>query len=878
MLPPERQQHKRTKSSSVIKSIIAPKAHKRNPSQDTYGSTQVSQQIESPYGYGNSSTPMLPADHPHSGQSVLGEIANHGNGPATPRKSTQEARGRPDGPYTRQKSSESTAMLEKDGRRSRRQKDDTKPKKSKSSTNLTNLFSKNRSSKDLTQLAKQPRDKENTTPPSSATANTAPTTPIWAQFASQQLGVQEHSTTQKIPLNDEWTRADTELYTPQDYSPSKQKDYFGVEEPRLAKRTMRPKSVEMGLSSAKAFFQPISSKSSDEHRQKNNQEDKPKRRPEVPKLDTHQNDRTKLTGNATTPASPAKKGSRVMAAVAAFNGKAKDAEAEFAMDQKSLDAAFEAVLDSRNIPEPMRQKMRTLKASVKMDFIRSDKVDGAPTPTEATSPEKIANRDDTRSGSKKFTKSKGSSKNAEAIDDGDLDDRPMTPKRGRPRSRTFTFSKGDSSPSKKHKGGERDASTHRRDKSVDIPKSPSTTSLSASRHAETSTRSQKTTAPSEFVQYLHNTPKPQDIEVGRLHKLRLLLRNETVAWVDSFICEGGMTEIVALLHRIMEIEWREEHDDALLHEALLCLKGLCTTALAQQKLCEVETTLFPSLLGMLFDKERKGPSEFNTRGIIVSLLFTHLCSASSAQLPSRARAILSYLRDPAPPEGSGPLPFVLDMHQPRPYRVWCKEIVDVTKEVFWIFLHQLNVISLPSNAATVEPKARHFPPPRPPVPAAPYVGGVEWDATNYLASHLDLLNGLLASLPAQGERNELRKLTRDSGFEKVMGGNLRTCKEKFYGSVHCALRTWVAAAHDDEWDIKDVRFGPKLDEPKSVKSSPKKKAGEKMEKAPQLEVPKTDLSPLGGELGLEIPSGVVMMKETENLPDGLTTDNWTFEV
>lgn len=69
---------------------------------------------------------------------------------------------------------------------------------------------------------------------------------------------------------------------------------------------------------------------------------------------------------------------------------------------------------------------------------------------------------------------------------------------------------------------------------------------------------------------------------------------------------------------------REEHEDALLHEALLCLKALCTTALALRELHGIQATLFPALLKMLFDEERKGPSEFTTRGIIINLLGRHL--------------------------------------------------------------------------------------------------------------------------------------------------------------------------------------------------------------------------------------------------------------
>jgi hypothetical protein len=68
--------------------------------------------------------------------------------------------------------------------------------------------------------------------------------------------------------------------------------------------------------------------------------------------------------------------------------------------------------------------------------------------------------------------------------------------------------------------------------------------------------SAKAAVPDDFVMYLQKVRKPEDVEVGRMHKLRLVLRNERVAWVDAFITMGGMTEIVGLLSRIMEIEWR----------------------------------------------------------------------------------------------------------------------------------------------------------------------------------------------------------------------------------------------------------------------------------------------------------------------------------
>ena len=290
--------------------------------------------------------------------------------------------------------------------------------------------------------------------------------------------------------------------------------------------------------------------------------------------------------------------------------------------------------------------------------------------------------------------------------------------------------------------------------------------------------------------------------------------------------------------------FREEHEDTLLHETLLCLKALCTTSLALQELSTMQSSLFPTLLAMLFGEEKKGPSEFITRNIIISLFFTFLSTSTSMDMPARARVLLSYLRDPIQPEAAQPPGFISSMHHPRPYRIWCKEIVNVTKEVFWIFLHHLNIIPFPSvDCESSSYTANHFPRDRPPVPAAPYVGGVEWEATNYLASHLDLLNGILAALPSCEERNSLRQELKDSGFEKCMGGSLRTCKEKFYGSVHAALSTWIGAAREDGWDEAFVREGPRREE---LVARPSPKKGKREEAPPklemlQLETPKLDV-------------------------------------
>jgi hypothetical protein len=486
--------------------------------------------------------------------------------------------------------------------------------------------------------------------------------------------------------------------------------------------------------------------------------------------------------------------------------------------------------------------MRTLKLEVKADFVRMHKLDSSQTSRTRSTQSSIGEAE-----GRPVLKSRDGSVEEERVEIRATS--AGSSKRERPRSRTFTFSRSDS-PTKKQKGdaNERKASS----KSNPIPKSPSTRSLVSNASDGCSSNGVKAVKPDEFISYLKQTSKPQTVEVGKLHKLRLLLRNETVDWVDTFIRDGGMSELVALLHRIMEIEWREDHEDTLLHELLRCLKGLCTTATALKQLYEISSTLYPALLAMLFDEEHKGPSEFTTRELVIDIIFAHISMAPEAELEARATQLLKFLKDPVKEKESSTVPFILQMHQPRPYQVWCKEMTNVTKEVFWIFIHHLNVVPVPPAPKDILPKSyakTHFPGQRAIVPAAPYVGGVEWDATNYLATHIDLLNGLLASLPSRSARNTLRQEFRVSGFEKLMG-HLRACNAKYYGAVHDSIKVWIGAALEDDWDIKTVRMGPgegKSGVNSPVKMSPKKKA----EQAPQLQAPKFDLN-LGFEREIQI--------------------------
>ena len=210
--------------------------------------------------------------------------------------------------------------------------------------------------------------------------------------------------------------------------------------------------------------------------------------------------------------------------------------------------------------------MRSLDTNIKANFIKQDKTgSGSASSTEALT----LRSTDAQGNSRPNTGQRSQTENGIFASSGDSPetvDLIESPKKSRPRSRTFTFSKGDSSPSKKQKA-ERPKS-HVSTKSVEVVPPQSSKSLALSQSSKSLTTSgaaqalafldppPKPAIPEDFISYLRKVQKPELVEVGRLHKLRQLLRNETVAWVDVFIDKGGMAEVVGLLYRIIAVEWR----------------------------------------------------------------------------------------------------------------------------------------------------------------------------------------------------------------------------------------------------------------------------------------------------------------------------------
>ena len=205
-------------------------------------------------------------------------------------------------------------------------------------------------------------------------------------------------------------------------------------------------------------------------------------------------------------------------------------------DIAELDKQLEALLDRRNIPENQRYKMRNLNVAIKLEFIRQDQAE-----MQASKAERTGTLD---------------SLTSTAVTPAGSDCDEDKPKRSRGRSFTFSRGKKERSPSKKPKG-EGTLGRHFRTKSTEsVTSERPASSASTSSGPGFFSKIKPQQGPGDYVAYLRKVQKPELVEVGKLHKLRLLLRNETVSWIEDFIQQGGMKEIVGLLSRIMEVEWR----------------------------------------------------------------------------------------------------------------------------------------------------------------------------------------------------------------------------------------------------------------------------------------------------------------------------------
>jgi len=513
------QQHQRTKSS-VLRSLLG---HKRNNSDGTALASAPLTAPTIPLHVPCSAIDLNPGHHALASKEsirALGELQQNQQDQGQRQRLPERPRDRGQAPPSPSKGSTFAtislkSLTTKDLPKLSKSKEPsspTKPKKTKSSTNLGAFLSRPKSIKNLKQLlsdeeARSAKDKENRTPPSSLANDFAPPPPIYAQFSSQHFGGSS--------------------------SPS-----FNVADPfggQAASSTARPAGLaaEEGLSSKQRpkSFQAYSAQTTanppsmerGEGRFRHGGDDVARKRMTWAKggHGSHQSSKHPLQG------------------LGVRSKSATSIKSEPFIDPKDLDKHLEAMLDRRNIPENQRYKMRNLNDTIKLEFIRQD---WAEDQAKLQRPSSNEGRGSTEG-------------SATGPSDGD-DGKKKKHTRGLSLTIGKSANKAPNSPTKKQRM-DSNLGRHFRSKSTE-----SVASVNISPAGETPSNGgffakvKGQQRPTDFVAYLRKVQKPELVEVGKLHKLRLLLRNETVAWTEEFIQQGGMEEIVGLLHRIMAVEWR----------------------------------------------------------------------------------------------------------------------------------------------------------------------------------------------------------------------------------------------------------------------------------------------------------------------------------
>lgn len=356
-------------ASSKPKSMMDTRKNSHNPSIVSPSSPTKSENTSPKKTYQPTEVPLLPPDHPRSRLHLQEESKARINTRSSPRKKIEVFEDDHNGISFHKKSKSSVSLRSlignekpKTPKPSMIKQENKKPKKSKSSTSLSALISRPKSSKGpKREDSSEPKEKENLTPPT--TGEVAPP-PIWAQFASHPT--EGHLNTRKVPLNDVDLEDEVALYTPWNYSPSKQRNFGDYEQPTLSHRTQtRPRPTSALLPSAPsqtsftATLSRLRKRSVDQERDQhavertaNQDPQRESRRSSVETTWVGQSGLEQQGHHYEPTLNKAKRGSKVMAAVAELDGRAREIripapppkEAEKKLDQGAIDAAFENLL------------------------------------------------------------------------------------------------------------------------------------------------------------------------------------------------------------------------------------------------------------------------------------------------------------------------------------------------------------------------------------------------------------------------------------------------------------------------------------------------------------------------------------------------------
>ena len=257
------------------------------------------------------------------------------------------------------------------------QKENQKPKSSKSSTNLTSLLKK----KSKRNLKDDGASQDLVVSPKSLEA---PYTPIWAQFATQPLEDYQ-GRLQYPPWKSRNIEDEIALYPPQECTndtKAQQPNFLDSSIPDLSPQPPQRPYLEHRSSRSSIFTEDLEENQPPPIvRPKSRDEAANRLRPSSnastrPALESKNSESSQISsGN--------KRGSKVLAAIDTLNQSSqgqpssplkRSESQDQSLTPPNIDSAFERVLDALNVPQNMRDTMRSLKPEVKAGLIKGERI------------------------------------------------------------------------------------------------------------------------------------------------------------------------------------------------------------------------------------------------------------------------------------------------------------------------------------------------------------------------------------------------------------------------------------------------------------------------------------------------------------------------
>ncbi|EGF98197.1 uncharacterized protein MELLADRAFT_118582 [Melampsora larici-populina 98AG31] len=300
-----------------------------------------------------------------------------------------------------------------------------------------------------------------------------------------------------------------------------------------------------------------------------------------------------------------------------------------------------------------------------------------------------------------------------------------------------------------------------------------------------------------------------------LKRLRVALRTQAPTWTAEFLSYGGYTALMKRLKELLEIEWREEqHDDQVLFEILRCFKALLLSEPGKVALAFRIPSPFLQLTNLLYSEKK--PGELPSRQLLIEMIYgifelkiteetmkgksldwqsainldqcdLNLMKDDSMGIDSKFNhQLVKQLLMGAPDlKKESLIEFVSVSHRNRPYKKLVTELCGVLMDYFWVFCHSENQywdLSELDEEQIESPK----------VPSG-MTGGVEYEAMEYSAAVMKLINEFIRTEPDEIGKSKIHKDLFESGFERALV-TMRKSSMTYYPSIHLELARYLVEA------------------------------------------------------------------------------------